>query len=154
VFFQEVNITKRIPHAGILQKTLFSFLLLFLPLVSAISVYVALLTAFIFTFLVPGLIFFRFFRLKSCEILAFIPIFSVLISTQLIYYLSLLLGYSQATILISFLAIAVAYALVNSRRKETYNLKSFLKTTQRNQTTLLIFLIIFTIALIILYRTI
>jgi hypothetical protein len=43
---------------------------------------------------------------------------------------------------------------VNSRKKETYHLKSFLKTTQRNQTTLLIFLIIFTLALIILYRSI
>lgn len=129
-------------------------MLLFLPLVSAISVHVALLTAFIFTFLVPGLIFSRFFRLKSYEILAFIPIFSVLISTQLIYYLSLLLGYSQTTILISFFALAIVYALVNSRKKETYHLKSFLKTAQHHKTVLLIFLIIFTLALIILYRTI
>jgi len=68
------------------------FLLLLLPLVSFVSIHMSLLTAFVFTFFAPGLIFYRFFRLKSYEILVFIPIFSVLISTQLIYYLSLVLA--------------------------------------------------------------
>ncbi|UCC58245.1 MAG: hypothetical protein JSW14_07850 [Candidatus Bathyarchaeum sp.] len=100
------------------------------------------------------MIFSRFFRLKSYETLAFIPIFSVLVSTQLIYYLSLVLSYSRLTILVSFFILAVVYALVNSRKKEACYLKNFLKTKQLNKATLLIFLLIFTLALIILYRSI
>ena len=151
--FQKANIIKRNPHAGALQKHWFSLLLLFLPLVSVVSIHIALLTAFIFTFLVPGLIFSRFFRLESYEVLAFVPILSVLVSTQLVYYLSLLFGYSRVTILVSFLALAVVYALVNSRKEET-RLKNFFKAKQFNRTTLLIFLLIFILALVILYRSV
>lgn len=121
---------------------------------SVVSIHIALLTAFIFTFLVPGLILSRFFRLKSYEVLAFVPIFSVLVSTQLVYYLSLLFGYSRVTILVSFLALAVVYAVVNSRKEETYHLKNFLNVWRSHKITLLIFLLIFILALVILYRSV
>lgn len=153
MFAQKVNILERFSYLGVLQKHWFSFLLIFLPLISVISINIALLTAFIFTFLVPGLIFSRFFKLKSYENLAFIPIFSVLASTQLIYYLSLLVGYSKQTILISFCILAAVYALVNLK-KEIYSLKIFLKTKQLNRRTLSIFLFIFTLVLTILYSSV
>jgi hypothetical protein len=137
-----------------LQKYWLFFLLLLLPLVSFVSVHMALLTAFVFTFFVPGLIFCRFFRLKSYEILVFIPIFSVLISTQLIYYLSLVFGYSRETILFSFLALTVVYGLVNSRKKEVYPFRNFLKVRKFSKTLLLIFFLIFILSLVVLYRSV
>jgi len=70
-----------------LQEHGLFFLLLVLPLVSFFSVHVGLITALVFTFLVPGLIFHRFFSLKLHEIIVFVPVFSILVSTQLIYYL-------------------------------------------------------------------
>lgn len=114
----------------------------------------ALLTALIFTFLVPGSIFSRFFRLEPYELIAFIPIFSVLVSTQLIYYLSLLLGYSNTTIIASFLVLAAIYTIVNAKKKETHQLKNILKAKPFNRTTLIIFLIIFVLALVLLYRSV
>jgi len=151
---QEANVIKRIPYLGTLQKHWFSFLLLLLPLVSVVSIHIALLTAFIFTFLVPGLIFSRFFRLKSYEVLAFVPIFSVLVSTQLVYYLSLLFGYSRITILVSFFSLAVVYTLVNLRKEETYHFKNFLSAWQSRKTALALFLLIFILAFVILYRSV
>jgi len=115
---------------GILRENWLFLLLLALPLVSFVSAHASLFTGFVFTLFVPGLIFYRFFRLKSLEILVFVPVFSVLISTQLIYYLSLVFGYSRETILFSFLALAVAYGLVNSRKKAAYPLRNFLKVRQ------------------------
>lgn len=152
--FQEANALKRIPYSGALQKHWFSLLLLLLPLASFASIHVALLTAFIFTFLVPGLIASRFFKLKSYELVAFIPIFSVLVSTQLIYYLSLLFGYSNITILASFLVLTAIYVIVNAKKEETHQFKSFLKAKPFNRTTLIIFLIIFVLALVLLYRSV
>jgi len=122
--------------------------------VSVVSIHIALLTAFIFTFLVPGLIFSRFFRLKSYEVLAFVPIFSVLVSTQLVYYLSLLFGYSRITILVSFFSLAVVYTLVNLRKEETYHFKNFLSAWQSRKTALALFLLIFILAFVILYRSV
>jgi hypothetical protein len=124
---------------GTLRKNWLFLLLLVLPLVSFVSAHASLFTAVVFTFFVPGLIFYRFFRLKSLEILVFVPLFSVLLSTQLIYYLSLVFGYSRETILFSFLALAVVYGLVNSRKKEAYPLRNFLKVRQFSKTLLLIF---------------
>jgi hypothetical protein len=138
----------------VLRKHGLFFLLLLLPLASFVSVHIGLLTALVFTFFVPGLIFYRFFRLKIHEILVFVPIFSVLISTQLVYYSSLVLGYSRETILVSFLALAVVYGLVNSRKEAPYSFKDFLKITRLNKALLLIFLLIFSISLIVLYRSV
>ena len=137
-----------------LRKHWLFFLLLLLPLVSFVSFHMGLLTAFVFTFFVPGLIFYRFFRLKSYEILVFIPIFSILISTQLIYYLSLVFGYSKETILVSFLALTIVYGLVNSRKKEAYPFRNFLKVRKFSKTLLLIFFLIFILSLVILYRSV
>ncbi len=81
------------------QKYWIPIALLLLTTASFISGDVGVFTAIVFTFLVPGLITYRFFNLKSHEIWAFVPIFSVLVSVQMIYYLSLAVGYSQHTIL-------------------------------------------------------
>ena len=137
-----------------LRKHWLFFLLLLLPIVSFVSIHMGLLTAFVFTFFVPGLIFCRFFRLKSYEILVFIPIFSVLISTQLVYYLSLVFGYSKETILVSFLTLTIVYGLVNSRKKEAYPFRNFLKVRKFSKTLLLIFLLIFILSLVVLYRSV
>jgi len=137
-----------------LQKHWLFFLLILLPLASFISVHIGLLTALVFTFLVPGLIFYRFFKLKFHEILVFVPVFSVLVSTQLVYYLSLGFGYSQETVLVSFLALAVVYGLVNSRKDAPYSFKDFLKITRLNKAMLLIFFLIFIIALVVLYQSV
>ncbi len=80
---------------AVLQKYWLAIVLLLLTAVSFVSGYIAVFTALVFTFLVPGLIAYRFFILKSHEIWAFVPIFSVLVSVQLIYYLSLAFGYSR-----------------------------------------------------------
>jgi len=140
--------------SGALRKHWLFALLLLLPLASFVSTHIGLLTAFVFTFLVPGLIFYRFFRLKFHETLVFVPIFSVLVSTQLVYYLSLGLGYSRETILVSFLALTIVYGLANSRKDAPYSFKDFLKITRLNKTLLLIFLLIFLISLVVLYRSV
>jgi hypothetical protein len=137
-----------------LQEHGLFFLLLVLPLASFFSVHVGLLTALVFTFLVPGLIFHRFFSLKLHEIIVFIPVFSILVSTQLIYYLSLAFGYSREIIFFSFLALAVVYGLVKSRKKSTYSFKDALKMMRLNKALLLIFLLIFIISAVVLYRSV
>jgi hypothetical protein len=137
-----------------LRKHWLFFLLLLLPLVSFASVHIGLLTALVFTFLVPGLIFNRFFSFKFHEVLVFVPVFSVLVSTQLVYYLSLVLGYSRETIFGSFVALAVVYGLVNSRKTATHSFKDFLKITRLNKALMLIFLLIFVISAVMLYRSV
>jgi hypothetical protein len=139
---------------GTLRENWLFLLLLVLPLVSFFSTHTSLFTGFVFTFFVPGLIFYRFFRLKSHEILVFVPVFSVLVSTQLIYYLSLAFGYSRETILFSFLALVVVYGLVNSRKKAAYPLRNFLKVRQYSKAALVILLLIFVLSLVVLYRSV
>jgi hypothetical protein len=139
---------------GTLRENWLFLLLLVLPLVSFFSTHTSLFTGFVFTFFVPGLIFYRFFRLKFHEILVFVPVFSVLVSTQLIYYLSLAFGYSREIILFSFLALTFVYGLVNSRKKAAYPLRNFLKVRQYSKTVLLIFLLIFAMSLVVLYRSV
>ncbi len=129
-------------------------MLLLLALASFPSVYVALLTAFVFTFLVPGLISYRFFKLKSHEIWAFVPIFSVLVSVEFIYYLSLAVGYSRETILFSFLALTAVYALVVYKKGEPIQPPKFLRIKQIKKTSLLMFTVIFVIALVVLARSV
>ena len=96
----------------------------------------------------------RFFNLKSHEIWAFVPIFSVLVSVTLIYYLSLAVGYSRNTILFSFLALTAIYALVVYKKGEPIQLPKFLKLKQIKKTSLLVFAIIFLISLGVLYASV
>ena len=129
-------------------------MLLLLAASSFVSGYIALFTALVFTFLVPGLIAYRFFSLKSHEIWAFVPIFSVLVSVQLVYYLSLAVGYSRNTILFSFLALTAIYALVVYKKGEPINLQKFLKLKQIKKTTLLVFAVIFLVSFAVLYQSV
>ena len=148
------RVIKSTDYSAVLQKYWIAILLLLLALASFPSIYIALLTALIFTFLVPGLICYRFFSLKSHEIWAFVPIFSVLVSVQLIYYLSLALGYSRETILLSFLALTGIYALVVYKKGEPLKPPKFLKLKQIKKTSLLLFTIIFLIALVVLVKSV
>jgi hypothetical protein len=128
--------------------------LLLLTASSFVSGYVAVFTALVFTFLVPGLIAYRFFSLKSHEIWAFVPIFSVLVSVQLVYYLSLAVGYSRDTILFCFITLTAIYAFVVYKKGEPINLQKFLKLKQFKKTTLLVFAVIFIVSLVVLYRSV
>jgi hypothetical protein len=141
-------------YSAVLQKYWIAILLLLLALASFPSIYVALLTALIFTFLVPGLICYRFFSLRSHEIWAFVPIFSVLVSVQLTYYLSLALGYSRETILLSFLALTGIYALVVYKKGEPLKPPKFLQVKQIKKTSMLLFSIIFLISLAVLVKSV
>lgn len=80
-----------------------------------------------FTFFIPGIIFRKFFRLKSYELLVLVPIFSVMVSTHLIYCLSFLLGYSRETILASFLILTGLYVVLDTRWKDVNRFRNFLK---------------------------
>ena len=137
-----------------LRKYWLFTILLLLPILSLVSFHIGLLTAIIFTLVVPGLIFHRFFSLKLHEILVFIPVFSILVSTQLIYYLSLILGYSREIIFLAFLILAVIYGLVKSKKDSTHSFKDILKIAQQNKASLLIFLLIFFISAVVLYRSV
>lgn len=75
-------------------------------------------------------------------------------STQLIYDLSLVFGYSRETILISFLALTLVYGFVSSRRSVAYSLKDFFKIGKSNKILLLVFFLIFILSLVILYRSV
>lgn len=151
---QKTNAVTQLAHSAILQKHWLSILLLILPIASFASSHMALLTAFTFTFLVPGLVAARFFKLKPYETMAFIPIFSVLVSTQLIYYTSLLFGYSSITIICSFLALAAVHAIVNAKRTRQYSFKSLREKNPFSKTTLAIFLLIFIVASVVLCRSV
>ena len=137
-----------------MQKYWLCILLLILALASFPSIYIALFAAFVFTFLVPGLMAYRFFRLKSHEIWAFVPLFSVLVSVEFIYYLSLAIGYSRQTILFSFLFLTAAYALVVYKTGEPIQPPKFLRFKQIKKTSLLLFTVIFLVALAVLVKSV
>jgi hypothetical protein len=128
--------------------------LLLLTAASFVMSYLAVFTALVFTFLVPGLIAYRFFKLKSHEIWAFVPIFSVLVSVQLVYYLSLAFGYSRSTVLLSFFVLTAIYALLVYKKGEIIKPPKLLKLRQIKKTSLLIFAVIFLIALVVLARSV
>ncbi len=151
---QKTNAITQLVHSATLQKHWLSLLLLILPIVSLASSHMALLTAFIFTFLVPGLAVARFFKLKTYETIAFIPIFSVLLSTQLIYYASLLFGYSSLTIIGSFLALAAVHAIVNAKKPWQVSFKGLREANPFSKTTMAIFLLIFIASLVVLCRSV
>jgi len=140
--------------AVFLERYWLAAMFLLLTAVSFVSRDIAVFTALVFTFLVPGLIAYRFFNLDSHEIWAFVPIFSILVSVQLIYYLSLAVGYSQHTILFSFLALTAIYVLVVYKKGEPIKPQKFLKLKQVKKTSLLVFAIIFLISLAVLYQSV
>ena len=104
----------------------------------------------VFTFLVPGLIAQRFFNLKRHEIWAFIPIFSVLVSVTLVYFVSLAVGYSQISIAISFSILTALYALLVFKKGEMIKPQSILKFGGIKKTSVLLFAVIFFISLTVL----
>ena len=148
------KVLRNTAYVAVLQKYWLSIVLLLLTLASFLSGYTALLTALVFTFLVPGLIFYRFFHLKSHELWAFVPIFSVLFSVQLVYYLALVFGYSRETIFFSFLALTAIYTLVVFKKGQEFTLQRFLKLKQIKKTSFLVFLIIFLVSLAVLCRSV
>lgn len=117
---------------------------------SVVSSYLAVAAALVFTFLVPGLIGYRFFNLKHLEKWAFVPIFSVLISVQLVYYLSLALGYSRWTILFCFAILATLYTMVIYKKGEPLQPKSLLRLRKIKKTNMLLFAVIFLVSLSVL----
>jgi len=125
-----------------------------LVLASFVSTPLALLSAFAFTFLVPGLVFHRFFKMETCQLLAFIPTFSVLVSTQLVYYTSLLFGYSSATIAGTFVVWLLFYGVVEWRKPATISLRSFIRTAKRNRAILVILVLTFALSFAVLYRSV
>jgi hypothetical protein len=139
---------------AILQLYWIPIVLLLLSVASLVSSFLGVLTALIFTFLVPGLIAYRFFNLKSHEIWAFIPIFSVLASVSLIYYLSLAFGYSRNIIILSFFALTAVYALVVYKKGEPLKPRKFLKLKQIKKTSLIVFAVIFIVSLAVLYQSV
>ncbi|MEM2145806.1 MAG: hypothetical protein QW304_04940 [Thermoproteota archaeon] len=144
----------RLMGLRIMKKYVLPLILLFLILTSFVSVHMALLTAFIFTFFIPGLIFLKFFRIKPYEVPVCITIFSIMSSTYLIYFLSMFLGYSRETILISFLVFTAMYVIVDSVSKGMGISKDFLKSGVFNRRSILIFLFIFLLSLTILYKSV
>jgi hypothetical protein len=140
--------------ASPLGKYWLSVALLALTATSFASPPLALFTAFAFTFLVPGLVFLKFFRVTSVEAYAIVPIASVLVSTQFVYYLSLAVGYSKPTILATFLLLTVVYTLVVRLKGEILRLRSLRKIGQIKKTSILLFVVIFAIALVVLLQSV
>lgn len=81
--------------------------------------YLLLATGFIFTFFIPGyLIVETFFgRLSKTVKLPLYLVLSVLVSTYTVYFLSLILGYSKFTIILSFLVFAFWFLYKITRTK-------------------------------------
>ena len=82
------------------------------------------------------------------------PVFSVLVSVQLIYYLSLAFGYSRETILFSFLALTAVYTVVVYKKGEPLKPPKFLRLGQVKKTSLLVFAVIFLVSLVVLCRSV
>jgi len=109
----------------------------------------------VFTFIVPGLCFYRFFSLDDHEKWAFIPIFSVLFSVQFVYVLSLLSGYSRNTILICFLALTTIYTLVIYKKGQDFQPQQLLqKFGKIKKTSIMLFTVILLVSLGVLLRTV
>ena len=138
----------------VLQKYWLTIAMLLLTGASFISGHIVLFTALIFTLLVPGLIAYRFFSLKTHEIWAFVPVFSVLVSVQLVYYLSLAFGYSRDIIFSSFLALTAVYTLVVYKKGEPFKPQIFLKIKQIKKASILVFSIILLISIAVLSRSV
>ncbi len=139
----------------VLQKYWISIVLTLLTLTGFASTYIALLAAFVFTFIVPGLCFYRFFSLEDHEKWAFIPIFSVLFSVQFVYVLSLVLGYSRNTILVGFLVLVAIYTGVICKKGQEFQPQQLLhKFGKIKKTSILLFAVILIVSLGVLLRTV
>ena len=80
--------------------------------------YSLLLLAFVFTFLIPGLYLIENFfpKLPSRIKIALCPLLSLIVSTYLVYFISLLIGFSRYSIILCFLAF-FPWLVFYSRRK-------------------------------------
>jgi hypothetical protein len=146
--------TEKRGASAALGKYWLSAVLLALTAASFALPQIALFTAFIFTFIVPGLVLLKFFHVASVEAYAIVPVLSVLVSTQLVYYLSLAVGYSKPTILATFLVLTAVYTLVVRSKGEILPLRSLRKIGQIKKTTILLFALIFIIALVVLLQSV
>ena len=133
-----------------LEKYWLSIAFALLVLVSAASSYLAVAAALVFTFLVPGLIAHRFFHLNGVEKYAFVPVFSVVVSVQLIYWLSILVGYSRWSILLGFTVLTALYTTIVYFKGETIKPLSLLQLGKIRKTNILLFALIFIISLSVL----
>jgi hypothetical protein len=142
-------------YQKVLEKYWISIVLFLLIAVSFASTYVALFAAFVFTFIVPGLSFYRFFSLKDHEVWAFVPIVSVLVSVEFIYAVSLAFGYSRNTILVCFLALAAMYTFVIFKKDQEFQPRQILqKIGKVKKTNILLFAAILFISLGVLLKTV
>jgi hypothetical protein len=149
------EVTANTAWRALAEKYWLSLVLLLLVLASVFSAIIAVLTALFFTFLVPGLIGYRFFPLKKYEIWAFVPVFSILVSVSLVYYVSLVFGYSRDTILLCFLALTAIYFLVVYRKGESLKLPGFLRQIGHfKKSTILVFAVIFLVSFGVLYQSV
>ena len=137
-----------------MEKYWFSILLFALALVSFGFSNIALVSGFVFTFLVPGLVISRFFRLRFFEFAAFVPVLSALVSTQFVYFVSLFLGYSREVVVFCFLVLAVVYCLVNARWSSGFSLRVLFRGVRVNKTVLAVFGLIFVVVLVVLVRSV
>ncbi|MDR1992593.1 MAG: hypothetical protein LBQ98_03710 [Nitrososphaerota archaeon] len=137
-----LNFTKTV-----LEKYWLSAIFFLLCVFSVGFSYLAVVAALVFTFFVPGLICYRFVHLKTYELWAFIPVFSVLVSVMMVYFFSLVLGYSQWTIVLCFVILTLIYTGVIYKKGEPLKPKTFLKLTRIKKDTLLIFSLVFLIVL-------
>jgi len=117
-------------------------------------VYVGLPSAFVFTFLVPGLVSCSFFKLEKHELWALVPVISVLVSTQFVYYVSIAFGYSRETILLCFLVLTAIYTIVTNRKGAPIPIRNLPKMRRLSKTTLTVLSIILLISLVVLLRSV
>ena len=142
-------------NRSVLEQYWISIVLFLLAAASFTQTYLAVFAALVFTFIVPGLSFYRFFNLKDHEKWAFMPVFSVLTSVVFIYAMSLLLGYSNTTISICFAILAAIYTFVVYKKGQEFkpqHLKQ--KLSRMNLTTLLLFALILLVSLGVLLKSV
>jgi len=96
----------------------------------------------------------KFFKLERHELCALVPVLSVLVSTEFVYYVSLLTGYSRETILLCFLALTAIYTLITYWKNAPLPLRSLPKFSRVSKTSLLVLSLIFLLSLVILVRSV
>lgn len=110
-----------------------------------------LVLGFVFTFFIPGFLIIETFfaELSLLQKLPLYSLISVLISTYTVYLVSLILGFSRFSILLSFLIFGVWLMILFAKKKFRIELSlNFVKT---HTTALLLTLLIFTLFLAALY---
>jgi hypothetical protein len=139
----------------VLEQYWLSIVLFLLAVASFAQTYFSVFAALVFTLIVPGLSFYRFFNLKAHEKWAFVPIFSVLTSVTFIYAMSLLLGYTNNTLSVCFLVLAATYTLVVYKKGQEFKPRQLRQKLRKiNVTTLLLFMLILLISLGVLLKTV